>query len=188
MNFEEYRSQFEEILSGRIQSTPYDNSDFLEYVKLNHSRMNRWEKKGELIGELKKTISDLNQPQKWVLITEPWCGDAANITPFIQKMSTCSDNIELVVQNRDSETSEINNYLTNGGKSIPILIVRDADGKDLFTWGPRPTAATEIVLAQKLDATRDAKEKKAELQNWYNENKGEMIQEEILQQLRATQK
>ena len=44
---------------------------------------------------------------------------------------------------RDNDNSEIESYLTNGSKSIPKLIIRDNDGKDLFVWGPRPFACQQ---------------------------------------------
>lgn len=178
MNWEEYTTQFEDILSGKLSDAPYDNPNYLEYVKLNHSRMNRWIKKGELTEEIKSSLDNIKTKQKWVLITEPWCGDAAHLAPFVEKMAAYSPNIELEIQLRDSEKSEINNYLTNGGKAIPKLIVRDENNVDLFSWGARPDEAQKIVINQK-DSNQTAKEKKAELQVWYNKDKGRSIQKEI---------
>jgi hypothetical protein len=118
------------------------------------------------------------------LITEPWCGDAAHAQAFIAKLADVNPLISLLVQNRDAPASEIDNYLTNGGRSIPKLIVRDAKGNDLFTWGPRPKEAQNIHLRQMNDENMSKEEKKIELQNWYNKDKGESTQEELLELLK----
>lgn len=73
----------------------------------------------------------------------------------------------------------IEQYLTNGGKSIPKLIVRDTEGKDLFTWGPRPVSAQQLVSDLNASGT-DKSEVVLALQNWYNDNKGNEMQQEWL--------
>ncbi|MDX2360250.1 MAG: thioredoxin family protein [Crocinitomicaceae bacterium] len=178
MKWKEYTSKFEEILNGTNASAPYDNPSYLEYVKLNNSRSNRWMKRGELTSETIAALSDLRSPMQWILITEPWCGDAAHSAPFIHLMAEASPMINLDIQQRDSVPSLIDDYLTNGGKSIPKLIVRDEYGNDLFTWGSRPEGCQNLVMDQKtMDIT--TQEKKAQQQAWYNKDKGVSIQEEI---------
>jgi hypothetical protein len=178
MNLQEYRNLFAAILAKTITTAPYDKDSYTNYVKLNNSRMKRWTKQGVIDPELATVILAIDQPQKWVLITEPWCGDAANSIPYIEKMAALNPNITIEVQLRDSE-SEIDNYLTNGGKSIPKLVTRDADGNDIFTWGPRPAEAQALVQKQKgSDASTD--EKYGEILHWYKEDKGKSIQDELL--------
>ena len=121
--------------------------------------------------------------QKWYLITEPWCGDAAHLTPFIQKIAEYSPHIELHVILRDGDDNMIDSYLTDGSKSIPKLIVRDDNNTDLFTWGPRPIEAKELVDNLK-ESTKTTQEKKAALQVWYNNDKGISIQRELMAQLK----
>lgn len=179
MNSQEYRKLFENIIEGMETNKPYDNMAYVDYVNLNKSRIHRWDKKGILTEELSSAISEIDEPQNWILITEPWCGDAANSVPLIEKMAELSPNINLNIQLRDSG-SEIDNYLTNGGKSIPKLIVRDEEGNDLFTWGPRPKEAQELVIKQK-DLDLSADEKYANVLKWYLKDKGQSIQNEIIE-------
>jgi hypothetical protein len=177
MTSEEYRQLFTKILEGRYSQPPYDDPTYHSYVQLNLSRMNRWTKKAHISKELGDLLKRLEQPQQWIIITEPWCGDAANIVPYLEKMAAINPRIEVRVQLRDSN-SEIDNYLTNGGRSIPILIARDDQGQDLFVWGPRPAPAQALVMAQKeSDAPQD--EKYAEVLQWYRQDDGETLQAEI---------
>lgn len=183
MNYEEYQAGYEEILDGKSSNGLYLKEDYLNYTKLNASRSKRWDKTGELSDANVSFLKSIMEKQYWILITEHWCGDAAHIVPFIQKMAEQNDLIDLEIQLRDSD-SEIDKYLTNGGKSIPILVVRNADNKDLFHWGPRPKSAQELFLSMKAE-NASFEEQKEKLQLWYNANKGLDIQNEIIELLRV---
>ena len=178
MNFSTYTNYFQEILNAEHPIAPYNNPDYFNYTKLNWSRMNRWLKHGELLPEAKEAINDVTTKQQWIIITEPWCGDAAHVVPFLQMISALNPLIEVTYELRDSEPFRINDYLTNGGKSIPKLIIRDEDGHDLATWGPRPVAAKELHEQLKADEI-SAEEIKTTLQKWYNDDHGVAIQREI---------
>lgn len=179
MNLKQYEKQFQEILDGNNASYPYDSEEYINYVKLNSARVRRWKKTGKITPELAKTVQSIKSPQHWLLITEPWCGDAANSQVFIGKAALLNSKISLTVQNRDAADSEIGQYLTNGGKSVPKLIVRDEQGNDLFTWGPRPKEAQVLAMNLMNDDSLDMEEKKAGVQNWYNQDKGQSMQKEL---------
>ncbi len=182
-----YLNKFEEILQQGTHTSPYDDPDFLDYVKLNYSRLNRWLKKGEINTALKEKINHIDQKQTWYLITEPWCGDAAHSAPFIYLMTKENPNITLKVVLRDTPPFMIDNYLTNGGKSIPKLVIRDQDEKDIFVWGPRPEKCQDVYQELKNEGA-ELDTIKVELQKWYNKDKGVSIQNEfseILSQIKA---
>lgn len=178
MNWNKYLEEFESILNSEYPPAPYDNADYLNYTKLNYARLNRWLKTAVLADNTEENITKIKQPQKWILITEPWCGDAAHLAPIIYLMSVLNSKIELEIQLRDTG-SEINKYLTNSGKSIPILVVRDENGNDLFRWGPRPANAQELFAELKED-NASFEEIKEALQHFYNKDKAESIQKEII--------
>ena len=179
MNYADYLQYTKLLLSGPDHPPPYDNPVYLEYARLGLSRMKRWGKSIVLLEELINHIRSIDQVQTWIVITEPWCGDAAPMLPFITRLAEENPIISLDIQLRDQPPFLIENYLTNGGKSIPKLIVRNADGRDLFTWGPRPASAQQLV--QELNASGIEKsEVVLALQNWYNDNKGDEMQQEWL--------
>ena len=182
MHFTDYQNYFTDILEGKVTEAPYNDTHYLEYTKLNASRQNRWLKKGILLDETLSTIQSINSKQRWLLITEPWCGDASHCVPFIVKMAELNPLIDLEIQLRDGKDSEINSYLTNGGKSIPILVARDTNNQDLFVWGPRPIECQKIFTALK-DSDATFEEQKIVLQQWYNENHGVDIQKEICERI-----
>ncbi|MBX3240893.1 MAG: thioredoxin family protein [Chitinophagaceae bacterium] len=179
MNFKEYQAYFQDILQSPRPAPPYDNPDYLNYTKLNWSRMNRWLKRGILQDNL-KTVIEKAGVQQWIIITEPWCGDAAHSVPFLEMMARLNRNITVEYELRDSEPFRINEYLTNGSKSIPKLIIRDTEGNDLGTWGPRP-AACQVLYNKLATEKADFETVKTALQHWYNADNGKGVQEELLQ-------
>jgi hypothetical protein len=179
MTFEAYLKLTEAIIEKSAEGYDYANEDIIHYTQLNHSRMKRWLKVYEPNPDIVTTIKSINTFQNWILISEPWCGDAAHIVPIIYKLSLLNQNIKLDIQLRDQPPFLIDAYLTNGGKSIPILVIRNENNEDIAVWGPRPKGAKELFANLKAqEATFETI--KVELQNWYNNNKAEQISKEIL--------
>ena len=185
MTWTNYLQHFDEILSGTGTEAPYDDPHFMEYTRLNHSRMNRWLKTGKLTADVMEHLRRIDRTQRWILITEPWCGDAAHIVPFIQLMAQQNQHVQFEIQLRDSG-SEIDQYLTKGAKAVPILIIRDEDGKDLAMWGPRPKAAQQLFQDMK-EAGLHLDDQKVRLQQWYNDDNGSSMQQEFVSLLAGIQ-
>lgn len=117
MTFQEYNHYFQSIINTPFdeQRAPYNSADYINYTRLNWSRMNRWLKTGKLSDELKGAVHDIHTPQRWIVITEPWCGDAAHSVPFIELASAQNPLITVSYELRDSAPFRINDYLTYGG-------------------------------------------------------------------------
>lgn len=178
MNFQSYQAEFSRILNNQTPQPPYDNAVYLDYTKLNWSRMNRWLKKGELSARFVETIKEISQSQQWIVITEPWCGDAAHSVPFMQLAAELNPLISVDYELRDAEPFRINEYLTGGSKSIPKLIIRDSHGADLATWGPRPVECQKLFDRLKAE-NADFEQQKIATQQWYNADKGKSMQAEL---------
>lgn len=178
MNFNSYLSYFESIITQTNPPAPFDNPDYFNYAKLNWSRTSRWLKNGTLSQEIKDSVAAIQNKQHWIIITEPWCGDAAHVVPFLHMIAELNPLISVDIELRDSEPLRIDNYLTNGGKSIPKLIIQDEAGKDLATWGPRPEAC-QVFYDTLKEKDADFETIKIELQKWYNHDEGKEIMKEI---------
>ena len=83
-----------------------------------------------------------------LVITEPWCGDSLAILPVIANLFTQAG-CEIRIIQRDEHPDLIDQYLTNGGRAIPIVIVLDDAFNERFHWGPRPEQAQSIVIEHK---------------------------------------
>lgn len=186
MTFEDYLRYFRTIIdkANEEQTAPYDNPDYIDYTRMNWSRMNRWLKTGKLSEELSAIIRAIREPQHWIVITEPWCGDAAHSVPFFHMLAELNPLIRVDYELRDSEPFRINGYLTHGSKSIPKVIFRNAAGEDLAVWGPRPAGCQEVyagLTAQNADFDTI----KTAIQKWYNADKGVEMQAELAAELKA---
>lgn len=179
MTFQEYLNYFEQILQSPQDYETYADEEYLNYTKLNWSRMKRWMKRFEPTAEMKNFISTITEPQHWIVITEPWCGDAAHSVPQIYQLIKDNANIDFEVQLRDAEPFLIEDYLTDGAKSIPKLIIRNDVGHDRVIWGPRPQELQDMFVRMK-EQNVSFEEMKEEMQIWYNQDQGEQLQKELL--------
>ncbi len=163
------------------KTTGQQKEDWIYFTKLNAQRSRRITKTSQLNRNLVTAIERIGEKQTWLLITESWCGDAANSVPIIAKVAELNSNIELRLVLRDESPELMDQFLTNGGRSIPKLVVLNEESDVLFTWGPRPKVGQELY-----DGWRNSKNKipymefQVELQKWYNQDAGSSIQEELL--------
>jgi hypothetical protein len=181
IDYTSYKNHIDSLLAQNKTTGDNHSEDMIHYTKMNVTRMNRLEKTVSLSDELMETLNQLNQKQTWLVITEAWCGDAAQIVPIINKMAEVSPKIELKLVYRDENLDLMDQYLTNGGRSIPKLISIDAEtGQELFNWGPRPVAAQKVY--NELKATHTDYMKIAEgLHLWYAKDKTKETQKEFVE-------
>jgi len=170
---EAYNTFFEAAADSSRAEDKYYN-----YTKINWSRHQRNSKKVNV----SESFNQLNIEAEALLITEPWCGDAAQSVAVIVKICATL-NIKLRIILRDEHTDLIDAYLTNGGRSIPKLIVFNPEtDTEFFSWGPRPKEAQDMVIDFKTNGTNQTYDQfSIELQKWYNANKTEAIQSELLE-------
>ena len=183
MNYKEYRDLIDRLREEN-KTTGLDHSEsMLTYTDLNIARMNKWDKRFEMDADVKNMLRSWERKEIWLVLTEGWCGDAAHAVPVIASMAAASDNIELHLLLRDQNLQIMDQYLTNGGRSIPKLIRLDADTmEELSTWGPRPQEVQDLFLKMK-EAGAEKPEINKELQLWYARNRGKAIEKELAQML-----
>jgi len=181
LTFNEFVEEFTKQINVSDINTlnAYDKS-YYEYRKLNFQRSTRLEKTFIPTDETKQIFSKINQIQKWIVITESWCGDSAQNLPVIAKLAQLSDKIDFKIVPRDSNLGFMDLYLTNGGRAIPKLIVFDEDDNELFQWGPRPAEAQNLFTGLKNDGIEKSEIYK-ELHLWYGRNRGKEVEREIFQ-------
>lgn len=180
ITYKEYRTLVKELLDNGKSTGPNQSDALLNYSLLNDKRMKRLDKTTKLSEETIAKIKEIKTPQTWLVLTEGWCGDAAQNLPVINKIAEENPNIDLKIVLRDENLELMDEFLTNGGRSIPKMIVLDDDKNVKNTWGPRPTIATKMVQDYKAaNGALDAEFKK-DLQVWYNKDKGNNVQENVV--------
>lgn len=181
LSYSEYKDLVETLLKEGKSTGFTQNDIYLNYSKLGLNRMKRWEKTSTLTESQITRIQSVSQPQTWLVIAEGWCGDAAPALPIMKKIADLNSHIDFRIILRDENDELMNQFLTNGGKSIPKLIAFNLESENiLFTWGPRPQAAADMVAKEKAEFGKFREEFKVELQKWYNKDKGKSIAEDLV--------
>lgn len=176
LSFEEYMNVAEE----RFQNNPDQNDEFQEYYELGFTRMSRTLKTFKVDPEKMKELKSKNFTGKVLIISEPWCGDASATVPAVSKFFEAAGN-EVKIFLRDEDTSLIDQYLTNGAQSIPMVLLLNEDFSVKNVWGPRPKYGTELLKKFKEnEETYPREEFYNDLQVYYSRNRGADAIKEIL--------
>ena len=181
--YEEYKNLSEELVEQKRTTGLSQSESLIEYTKLNYFRMTRVDKTMVIKNAVKELISSIDEKKYWILITEAWCGDAAQIVPIIGRLAELNKNIELMVILRDENTELMDKYLTNGARSIPMLISLNENFEEEWHWGPRPRPAQAMVIENKETQALSFDEIKKQVQLWYAEDKTNTTQLEILKKI-----
>jgi hypothetical protein len=179
-SYTEYRNIVSKLISEGKSTGKEQSADLLHYSELNEVRMKRLEKTLKLDPEVEKTLQNLKSNQTWLVISEGWCGDAAQILPIIKLMSEASENIDLKLVFRDENDALMNQFLTNGSKSIPKLLLLDEAFNLINHWGPRPEGAKNLIIEYKANHGIVDEAAKTALQKWYLDDKGISTMKEIV--------
>ena len=127
-----------------------------------------------------EALEDLGREWKLLAIAEDWCGDASNLVPVFGRLARDSDWIDLRVVKRDEHPDLMDRYLTNGSRSIPIIVIMDEDFRPVGRWGPRPVELQELVIREKRAGKTPASEIYRETRRWYARDRGRTTLRETL--------
>lgn len=181
-SYDEYRDLIDELLSEGKTTGENHSDSMLHFTKMNVHRMKRHDKRTDLNDDLIEKLDDVKEEWIWLVITEAWCGDAAQSLPIINKMAEASDNITLRLVLRDENLDLMDQFLHNGrSRSIPKLICIDANTHDVVgDWGPRPQEAQELYESLRSDTDLKYQQVAERLHKWYADDQGQEIQKEFI--------
>ena len=123
-------------------------------------------------------LTDRGEALRILIITEDWCGDACNTVPVVAKLGAEVDAVNVRILKRDENPEVMDRYLTHGARSIPIVILLDADFNEIGHWGPRPSELQQWVMENKDTIPKE--ERYPLVRRWYAKDKGESTLREVL--------
>jgi Thioredoxin len=181
-SYAEYRKRISDLVLEGKATGKEQSEDLIHYSMLNQTRMNRLDKTIKIAETNKARLNTLKQEYIWLVISEGWCGDAAQLLPIFYKMTLESNKkIDMRIILRDENEEVMHYFLTNGTRSIPKLIFIDKQtGSVLGDWGPRPKIAIALIKNHKKEPTVVDETAKITLQLWYLHDKGQSTQNEII--------
>ncbi|MEJ5994179.1 thioredoxin family protein [Pedobacter sp. Du54] len=185
LTYAKYRELVDDLLAVGKTTGPDHSEELLHYTKMNVQRMKRVEKTTILNDELLTAIDNVKQHYRFLVMSEGWCGDAAQIVPVIDKMvSAAPDKFSLRLLLRDQHLSIMDEYLTNGGRAIPVVLVLNDEGEVVLPkWGPRPAVLQSLRTAWQKEGLDSVKIGEL-LHGWYAKDKTQETQKEFAALLR----
>ena len=139
-------------------------------------------KKCRISEEDEKKIKKI-KPMNLLVLTEPWCGDSLAIFPVVRRIMEANDSWSMRILLRDENLDLMDQFLTMGGRSIPIFLFLAEDYSLLFKWGPRPKA-TRQIFEEHRQQIREGKIEKMEvikkIRSFYAKDRGKAILSELL--------
>jgi hypothetical protein len=179
MTFDEYNRLIDRVVAEGKTTGPNQSEELAQYTKLNQARMRRLFKTSELNESLLETARNVKATWIWLILTEAWCGDAAQNIPTIEKIAHENDRIKTLYLLRDENLELMDRYLTGGARAIPKLICLNAETlEEIGTWGSRPQAAYDLFYSLKEQGLEKT-EIIEKIHRWYIEDNTGSLQKEF---------
>ena len=183
--YDEYRDQWTDRAEASMKDKDRSERKMLHYLRYNLDRQAGVHNAYEPSPNLRQVIDAIDAPQVWMVLTEPWCGDSSFVLPVIAEAAALSDQITLRILPRDEHLDIMDQYLTNGSRSIPKLVVFSEDGTEQFEWGPRPESAAALYARLKKEYDDKSKSVKKLIEH-YEEGGWKDVEAELVDALKNT--
>jgi len=121
-----------------------------------------------------------------LVLTEDWCPDSLSTLPVVARLTEHVGHVDLRILGRDVNPDLMDAHLTNRTRSIPVIMVLDAQYREWAWWGPRPEPLQAWFLAEgrflpKVDRYR-------EMRRWYARDHGATAIDELVALVEASAK
>ncbi|MGI4021686.1 MAG: thioredoxin family protein [Janthinobacterium lividum] len=173
-------SAYRKFIDDLLAQPPVDESaeKMRPYIEKNVGLMKKYDETYQVSDTL-KTALEAGPATIWLVLTEGWCGDAAFNVPMLAAIEKAvPEKVQLRFLLRDSNLELMDAHLTDGGRSIPKLIVLSKELKDIDSWGPRPADLQILMKSWKSDGL-GLKEIIPKVQQWYDADQTKSIQKEL---------
>jgi thiol-disulfide isomerase/thioredoxin len=180
-SYADYLAFCENLVAQNANSGLAQSEALANFTKLNVSRMKRVYKTFLPDAKVVESLRGSSASQ-WFVITESWCGDAAQSLPVFARLAETLPEVKINIVLRDENPELIDAFLTNGGRSIPKVLFTNETGEIIHHWGPRPQVLQQLFLKEH-NAGIPHEQSVLMLQEWYNNDKGQHVSQEVAQLL-----
>ncbi|MBV9880213.1 MAG: thioredoxin family protein [Gemmatirosa sp.] len=170
------------MLRARYESAPR----FAEFLELAVKNAQLWRDTYRLVKVPDDAVARVAAlPGRWhlLVLVEDWCGDAVNTVPILARLAELAPNLDLRVIGREANPDVMDAHLTDGARSIPVVMVLDACYAECGWWGPRPSALQRWVMTEGRTMEKD--ERYRHVRTWYARDRGRTTVDEVLRILEA---
>jgi hypothetical protein len=129
--------------------------------------------------DLLSRVESLGSRWHLLVISEDWCIDSQSVVPVVSALAEAASNLDLRIVGRDTHPELMDAHLTNGmARSIPVVMILDADYQERAWWGSRPAPLRQRVAAEWNQLEKPERNK--QIRRWYAVDKGRAILDEIV--------
>ena len=179
LTYDAYLETWEAHIAQPLKGLDKSARKYLFYARYNAARSEKVVEAYEMDKKLAVLIDSIDTPQDWLILTEDWCVDSAYALPIISKAAARNPHINMRILLRDDNLDIMDQYLTDGGRSIPKLVAFGADGAELFQWGPRPEALKQARETWKADGIEGPKLSEKGVA-WYEAGGWQLVESELI--------
>jgi Thioredoxin len=171
-----------DTLQANIATNTESDTKQLEYITNNFNTVKTILKTYEPSASMRAITNKLQEIDVYIIM-ENWCGSSASNVPFVVKILNTIKGAKIHIVPRDANEDFMNLYLSDGKKSIPIVVAFDKNGNELFKWGSSTAAQSEY--AKKLQAQNmEFPDFINAMKKWFLENNAEAIEADFLSLLK----
>jgi hypothetical protein len=152
--------------------------EFLATVMANEGLWHQIYEKATLPPEAEETASAIAGRWYFLVLAEDWCGDAVHVLPFLARLTESFPQFDLRILPRDENPELMERHLTNGTRSIPVVMVLDEGFREVAWWGPRPRPLQELFLREIKPLPKE--ERFPKVRAWFARDRGRTTLNEIL--------
>jgi len=122
----------------------------------------------------------LSLPGRWHLLVmaEDWCGDAVHSVPYVARLTDLVPQLSMRVIGRDENPDLMDGHLTDGTRSIPVVMILDEDFREVGWWGPRPSPFRDLFHREIKPLPKP--ERFPRVRAWYAKDQGRTTLRELL--------
>ena len=179
---------FDPQTAGVDRSAKWDQGqtfeDFLPTANANSAIWTSTWKRSNTPDTIQARMADIPGEWKLLVLSADWCIDASNSVPHLARLAENTDGLELRLLERDEHLDLMDEHLTNGKRSFPVVILLDAENKERGWWGARPTDLQAWVTATGMSL--ESAERYREIRKWYVRDKGLTTLHEVVSMIETT--
>lgn len=181
LKYSDYLQLIDRLLAEGKTTGTEQSPELFDYARLNRQRMKRLGKSFVLNAELIAMLEQLESSISVLVLTEGWCGDAAQNLPLLNAVSErAGGKLQVYHVLRDEHPALMDEFLTNGARSIPKVVFFETEsGKVREVWGPRPEAIQRWFLEKKKESNLPKEDLGTLLHIHYQEDAGNSFQDDF---------
>jgi hypothetical protein len=157
-------------------------SDYLEGVEANRDLWHQIYRRARIPPDVLDAARCL--PGRWNLLVmaEDWCGDAIHSVPYVARLAEAVPQLSMRVIGRDDNPDIMDAHLTNGTRSIPVVMVLDEAFQEVAWWGSRPEPFREFFLRELKHLP--CSDRFPGMRAWYARDQGRSVLRELMATIR----